>query len=167
MGALAVELHQLQMLEGLVETVVPAAVAAADMGTKAQTEVAMVLMGGILRALHLLVLDRALLPASLEKQRGDCTPEVAVAVADIFPVEQEVPAVGETAQQIRHTRMLPVEPTTLEAVVEETLVEATAQTAAAASCAFGCTRRARKRGKDNYAVIQERNEDGGSKSTAL
>ena len=30
-----------------------------------------------------------------------------------------------------------------------------------ASCASGCIRRARKRGKDNYAVIQERNEDGG------
>lgn len=42
-----------------------------------------------------------------------------------------------------------------------------AEPAAAASCASGCIRRARKRGKDNYAVIQERNEDGGSKSTAL
>ena len=42
-----------------------------------------------------------------------------------------------------------------------------AQTAALASCASACTRRARKRGKDNYAVIQERDKDGGSKSTAL
>lgn len=33
--------------------------------------------------------------------------------------------------------------------------------AALASCASGCTRKARERGKDNYAVIQERNEDGG------
>lgn len=88
MVALAVELHQLEMLEELVETVVPAAVAAADMGTTAQTEVAMVLMGGgMLTALHLLVLDRALLPASLEKQRGNCTLAVVVEVADIIPVE--------------------------------------------------------------------------------
>ena len=33
--------------------------------------------------------------------------------------------------------------------------------AALASCVSACTRRARERGKDNYAVIQERNEDGG------
>lgn len=140
-GALAVELHQLQMLEGLVETVVPAAVAAADMGTTAQTEVAMVLMGGMLTPLHLLVLDRALLPASLEKQREDCTLAVVVAVADIFPVEQEVPAVGETAQRMRRARLLLVELITLEAVVAEALVAPTAQTGAAASCASGCTRK--------------------------
>lgn len=36
-----------------------------------------------------------------------------------------------------------------------------AELAARASCASGCIRRARERGKDNYAVIQERNEDGG------
>ena len=140
-GALAVELHQLQMLEGLVETVVPVAVAAADMGTTAQTEVAMVLMGGMLTPLHLLVLDRALLPASLEKQRGDCTLAVVVAVADIFPVEQEVPAVGETAQRIRQARLLLMELITLEAVVAEALVAPTAQTGAAASCASDCTRK--------------------------
>lgn len=143
-GALAVELHQLQMLEELVETVVPAAVAAADMGTTAQTEVAMVLMGGMLTALHLLVLDRALLPASLEKQRGDCTLAVVVEVADIIPVEQEVPAVGETAQRIRQARLLLVELITLAAVVAEALVAPTAQTVAAASCASGCTRKRNK-----------------------
>lgn len=39
--------------------------------------------------------------------------------------------------------------------------------AARASCASDCIRKARERGKENHAVIQERDKDGGSKSTAL
>lgn len=124
MGVLVAGLHQLELLEGLAETAVPAAVVVPDMGTTAQTEVAMVIMEGLLPALHLLVLVRALLLASSAKQLASCMPAAVAAVAEVLLI-----------------------PTALRAAL--------------ASCASGCTRRARERGKDNYAVIQERNEDGG------
>ena len=167
MGVLVAGLRQLELPpEGLVETVVPAAVAAADMGTKAQTEVAMVIMEGLLPALHLLVLVRALLLANLAKPPASCMPVAVAAVVDIFPVEQEVPAVGEPAvgepaHRLRKARLLLVELITLEAAVAEILLMPTALLADPGLSASACIRRARKRGKDNYAVIQEKNEDGG------
>ena len=138
-------LRQLELPEGLVETVVPAAVAAADMGTKAQTEVAMVIMEGLLPALHLMVLVRALLLANLAKPPANCMPVAVAAVVDIFPVEQEVPAVGETAHRLRKARLLLVELITLEAAVAEVLLKSTALLAALASCASGYTRKRNKK----------------------
>lgn len=134
-------LRQLELPEGLVETVVPAAVAAADMGTKAQTEVAMVIMEGLLPALHLLVLVRALLLANLAKPPANCMPVAVAAVVDIFPVEQEVPEVGETAHRLRKARLLLVELITLEAAVAEVLLIPTALLADPGLSASGCTRK--------------------------
>lgn len=135
MGALVAGLHQLELLEGLAETAVPAAVVVPDMGTTAQTEVAMVIMEGLLPALHLLVLVRALLLASSAKQLASCMPAAVAAVVDIFPVEQEVPAVGETAHRFRKARLLLVELITLAAAVAEVLLIPTALLVALASCA--------------------------------
>lgn len=75
-------------------------------------------------------------------------------------------AVTPTTQE--NTKMLNQALRTLVVAVVEglekaitTLTHTMVLLAAAASCASGCTRRARERGKDNYAVIQEKNEDGG------
>lgn len=140
MGVLVAGLHQLELLEGLAETAVPAAVVVPDMGTTAQTEVAMVIMEGLLPALHLLVLVRALLLASSAKQPGNCMQAAVAAVVDIFPVEQEVPAVGETAHRFRKARLLLVELITLEAAVAEVLLIPTALRAAQVSCVSACTK---------------------------
>lgn len=113
--------------------------------------------------------------ASLTRQPGNCMQAAAVAGnAEVEPVlelaVQVVVAVGgQTLKQLLIPgRLIPAAEAAAELVIiPKALGSCRAEPVAAASCASGCIRRARERGKDNYAVIQERDKDGGSKSTAL
>ena len=108
--------------------------------------------------------------ASLTRQPGNCMQAAAVAGnAEVEPVlvlaEKVVAAMGvwPLIQLLIPGRPIPAAEAAAELVImiQPVVGSCKAELAAPASCASACTRRARKRGKDNYAVIQERNEDGG------
>ena len=114
-----------------------------------------------------LVLVKALPQESLAKRPANCTQVVAVvaqehSVTFTLKLERVAKAVAVLAAKML-LELLALK--TPEVVAAEVLRAGTTTQfvcpvpVALASCASGCTRRARKRGKDNYAVIQERNED--------
>ena len=114
-------------------------------------------------ALVVVVPVKELLLGNLEKRQANCTQAAVVVVGKhLEQVAQAVAAQGDNLNKTgnRAMQILVVEaearvPSRNNQLLFPVLL------AALASCASGCTRRARERGKDNYAVIQERNEDGG------
>nr|DAF46461.1 MAG TPA: hypothetical protein [Siphoviridae sp. ctdau33] len=108
--------------------------------------------------------------ASLTRQPVSCMPAAAVAGnAEVEPVrvlaEKVVAAMGvwPLIQLLIPGRPIPAAEAAAELVImiQPVVGSCKAEPAVLASCVSACTRRARERGKDNYAVIQERNEDGG------
>lgn len=126
----------------------------------------------VLRHKAVLAPDRAQRPASSENLRASFTLAAVVAAVVALPsllqtAGTDVTAAGMVAAQQtdKMQRQIPVAvAAVLQAGTTKVFLPVLADPA---SCASACIRRARKRGKDNHAVIQERNEDGGSKSTAL
>lgn len=114
--------------------------------------------------------------ASLTRQPGNCMQAAAVAGnAEVEPVlvlaEKVVAAMGvwPLIQLLIPGRPIPAAEAAAELVImiQPVVGSCKAELAVPASCASGCIRRARERGKDDHAVIQERDKDGGVHKAAL